>query len=254
MNRRQLIVSVLLVVLSANVTAEPAIPEKVSDWIPTDIDFAQMHPFYGAANRVGTVWDVYKDAGIVKVRKKVWKQDNPSIKVAGGKLLCANNGEFGSTVFWQPDGAEKAEISHAPVQQFFNVSDRIYAVSGIAHMGTNEGEVLAFERAGDKWAISRLCKLVDEPQIVAPEGTKTFLVLTYSSLCRVSTDGWIQLLVVSARWNGLHPRSLVVGDDGFAYAGFSQRIAKVDLKTGDTTYLIPYEGIFEEDMKTDSSK
>lgn len=199
MKCRQLIVSVLLVVFSSSVAAESAIPEKVSDWIPTEIDFAQMHPFYGAANRVGTIWDVYKDAGVVKARKFTRKNDDIAIKLAGGKLLCANNGEFGSTVFWQPDGAEKIEISHAPVQQFFSVSDRIYAVSGIAHMGTNDGEVLAFERAGNKWAISRLCKLVDEPQIVVPEGTKTFLVLTYSSLCRVSTDGWIQLLVVSAR-------------------------------------------------------
>ncbi|WP_395751200.1 hypothetical protein [Prosthecobacter sp.] len=254
MNSRQLIVPVLLVVLSASVVAESAIPEKVSDWIPTDIDFAAMHPFYGAANRVGTVWDVYKSAGNVKVRKNAWKQDYPSIEVAGGKLLCANDGEFGSTVFWQPGKAEKVAISHDQVQEFFSVSDHIYALSGIAHGGTNVGEVLSFVRAEKTWAISRLCKLADEPQVAVPETTKTFLVLTYSSLCRVSIDGWIQLLVVSARWNGLHPRSLVVGDDGFAYVGFSQRIAKVDLKTGDTTYLIPYEGIFEDDVKIDSVK
>jgi hypothetical protein len=254
MNCHQLIVLVLLTVFSASIGAESNVPEKVSDWIPTDTVFGSMHPLWEAANRVGTVWDVYKSVGIIKVRKFVRKDGYPAVEVAGGKLLCENNGEFGSTVFWQPDGAERIAVSHDHVQHFFSISNRLYAISGIAHAGTNDGEVLSFVRAGNTWAASRLCKLVDEPQVAVPETTKTFLVLTYTGLCRVSLDGWIQLLVVSAEWSGLHPRSLVVGDDGFAYVGFSQRIAKVDLKTGNTTYLVPYEGIFENDLKTDTAK
>ena len=243
---------VLLLGLSSTIAQDKTFPEDISKWVTTTASFAGSHPMWFAANRVGAIWEVYKDGKSIKVRRYDKRRNNLEIKFKDGILVSKNMGEFGASVMWQPTTGAAVEISKYPVKHFFEFSGNLYAFSGIAHMGTNIGQVLRFSREKDTWKIDLLCKLVDEPQLVVIESEKTCLILTYSGLCRVSTDGWIQLLVVSAEWEGLHPRSLVIGDDGFAYVGFSQRVAKVHLISGDTTYLVPYTEIFDEDLKLDS--
>lgn len=243
---------ILIACLLPSQAADREIPSDLSNWIVTNENIGFSTSNYYAANRVGTVWEVYKKDKVLKVREYFRGDADPMIKVSGGKLSCNNRGEFGSTVYWEPDGDSKVELTHDHVRQFLTLSSQVFAVSGIAHMGTNIGEVLKFDRVKDVWKISQICKLPDEPQIIVPETAEAFLVLTYSGLCRVSVKGWIQLIVISAPWTGLHPRSLVIGEDGFAYVGFSQRVAKINLKTGDATYLIPHKEIFEDDLKADS--
>ncbi|MCB1086717.1 MAG: hypothetical protein KDM63_06705 [Verrucomicrobiae bacterium] len=242
-------------ILSASIavhgySADVGVPENISAWIETEASFVEGHPLWYAANGYGTVWDVYMAGGAIKVREyRFEEQEVRTIDVPGGQLSCDNRGEWGAKVFWKPVGGDDVELSKHSVRRFFRVSESIFAIAGLAHMATNEGEVLRFSSEGKSWKVTRLCKLVDEPQVVAVENERTFLVLTYSGLSRVSLDGRQELLVVSAPWNGLHPRSLVVGNDGFAYVGFSQRVAKVDLETGDVRFLIPFEGIFEKDLE-----
>ncbi|MCB1061442.1 MAG: hypothetical protein KDN20_00815 [Verrucomicrobiae bacterium] len=229
-------------------SADENVPEDISDWIEAKVEFEEGHPLWYAANGYGTVWDVYKVGNTIKVREFQTEEKSPTIDVPGGKLSCDNRGEWGATVFWKPEGGNEFTLSKHPVKQFFRVSEGIFAVAGLAHGSTNSGEVLLFSQEAESWKTTRLCKLIDEPQAVVVENERTFLVLTYSGLSRVSTEGWQKLLVVSAPWEGLHPRSLVVGNDGFAYVGFSQRVAKINLETGDARFLIPFEGIFERDL------
>jgi len=227
-------------------------PPEVSKWIVTSKQLRAGTPLWYAANHVGTPWEFYKSGTVIKVRRYA-RSDAPAIFQADrGKLVSYDHGEFGSQVYWAPDKGVRVLLSKDHVREFFAVSGRIMAISGIAHMGKNIGEVLQFSPDGESWKISRLCSLPDEPQVAVQETAATFLVLTYSALCRVSSDGTLKILVASAQWDGLQPRSLVVGEDGFAYVGFSQRVAKVNLKTGKTIYLVPYAEIFEDDLKADT--
>lgn len=225
-------------------------PLDLSQWLPTKVVPKKDMRF--AANNCGTTWDVFLDAGIVKVRPYDDRgASNPGeiLKLADGELYSENRGEWGTKVYWTPNTGKREQISNHQIKQFIKMGQRIFAVAGIAHMGTNIGEVLEVKRSSSDWTFQRLAELKDAPMLVIPETASTMLVLTYSSLSRIGLDGSSKLIVSDGEWDGLIPRSLVIDGKGFAYVGFKQRVAKVDLKTGNTVYLIPYPEIFDEDLK-----
>jgi hypothetical protein len=230
------------------------VPSSLSQWLPTQ---TVLEGNWLAANNCGTTWDVYLDAGIVKVRP--YEHCGSSnlrglLKFADGNLYSENKGEWGTKVYWRPTTGKDEQISDIPVEQFIKMGKRFFAIAGLAHMGTNSGEVLEVKRTQSGWIFSRLAELIDAPLQIIPETDSTMLVLTYSSLSRIGLDGSSKLLVYHGDWDGLIPRSLLIDGKGFAYVGFTQRVAKVNLKTGNTVYLIPYPEIFEEDMKKYNEK
>ncbi|HVF73203.1 MAG TPA: hypothetical protein VM940_16495 [Chthoniobacterales bacterium] len=225
------------------------VPASLSEWVATEKKLTQDEWF--AANNHGTTWDVYLEKDQVKVRPyKFGRDTGASLKLSDGCLVSDNRGEFGATLFWKSNDGRKAKLSEDPIEQFIQVDSRILAISGLAHGGTNEGEVLELKRKGGDWKISRIAKLKDAPIKAIREAKTRLLVLTYSSLSRVSLDGGTKRIVPKGDWDGLIPRSLVMDGKGFAYVGFSQRVAKVDLKTGNVIYLVPSSEIFAEDLKT----
>jgi hypothetical protein len=223
------------------------IPTSLSRWTPTAKRLSKDEWY--AANVNGTTWDVYLEGKDVKVRPYDFARERPSsLELRDGRLISANRGEFGAAVFWAPNKGRRITISEDPVEQFIQLVPRIFAISGLAHMGLNFGEVLEFKRKASAWKVSRIAKLKDAPIKAIRENETNLLVLTYSSLSRVSLAGRTTLIVGHGEWDGLIPRSLAMDEKGFAYVGFRQRVGKVELKTGKVTYFIPYPEIFAEDL------
>ena len=225
------------------------VPASLSQWIPTAKKLSQDEWF--AANNEGTTWDVYLEGEDVKIRPyEFGRETGASLKLRDGYLISDNRGEFGATLLWELNDGRKSKISEHPIEQFIQLDTRVFAISGLAHLDTNIGEVVELKRKASGWRVSRIAKLKDAPIKAIRETKTSLLVLTYSSLSQVSLDGRTKLIVPKGEWDGLIPRSLIMDKKGFAYVGFSQRVAKVELKTGKVVYLIPYPDIFAEDLKT----
>ena len=229
------------------------IPPFLSDWVPTTKQLTEEEWY--AANNDGTTWDVYLEGEHVKVKPFDFaKQEEPiSLKLQDGTLISDEQGEFGAAVFWESKKG-RTKLSEDHIRQFIQLGTRVFAISGLAHLGTDYGDFLELKRKGNGWRISRIAKLKDEPQKAVRESQTSLLVLTYSSLTRVSLDGSTKLIVQKGDWDGLIPRTLVMDGKGFAYVGFSQRVAKVELSTGKVVYLVPYAEIFENDLKRHKEK
>jgi len=225
------------------------IPASLSQWIPTAKKLSQDEWY--AANNGGTTWDVYLEGEKVKIRRYDFgRETGATLKLDDGRLISDNRGEFGAAVIWESNEGRKSAISKQHIEQFIQLGTRVLAISGIAHLDTNIGEVVELKREASGWSVSRIAKLNDAPIKAIRESETSLLVLTYSTLSRVTLDGKTKVIVTKGDWDGLIPRSLIMDGKGFAYVGFSQRVAKVELKTGKVIYLIPYPEIFAEDLKT----
>jgi hypothetical protein len=223
-------------------------PASLSQWIPTKKKLSEDEWY--AANNDGTTWDVYLEGEEVKIRRYNFDSEtDAALKMRDGSLVSENRGEFGAAVFWDSNEGKRSKISGHHIEQFIQLGTRTLALSGLAHGDSNIGEVLEFKREVDGWIVSRIAELKDAPIKAIRESESSLLVLTYSSLSRVTLAGKTKLIVTKGEWDGLIPRSLIMDGKGFAYVGFRQRVAKVELKTGKVIYLIPYPEIFSEALK-----
>lgn len=236
---------VILLAISYSTFGEE-IPASISQWSPTSKKLTQDELL--AANNIGTTWEVFLEGEEVKIRPYDSSTEaDASLKLRDGRLISENRGEFGAAVYWESNDGKKSKISEHPIEQFIQLDARVFAISG--SIPGDIGEVVELNRTPGGWSVSRLAELKDTPIKVIKESETSLLVLTYSSLSRVWLKGKTEIIVPKGEWKGLSPRSLIMDGKGFAYVGFNQRVAKVELKTGKVIYLVPYPEIFADDLK-----
>lgn len=225
------------------------IPSELSKWLPTLESYSAPDPKFYAGNSFGTSWDVYLTQKGPKVRRFVEPlKSNRRLRLKNGVLSADHLGEFGSRVIWKPIYGRDETYSNTFISEFVVLSGRIFGLSGLAHMDANWGMVVELNRKDTSWRIANFARLKDAPILAVKESAESMLVLTYSSLTRVSINGRIKQIVTNGKWDALCPRSLVT-DGRHAFVGFQQRVAKVDLETREVTYYIPYPEVFEDDLK-----
>jgi hypothetical protein len=177
------------------------------------------------------------------------------IHVADGWIVGFDGGEFGGSLWsFSENGKNSYKISEGHFGEFLRIGGRIFELEGIAHMGTNRGQVMEIMRdAKDlRWQVKTFVKLHDAPYVVVPYDDNSMLVVTHAGLVRVSIHGQIQIIQEDTFWGGLYPESAVLDSHGTLFIGMNQGVAKLSsLQTGaKVEWMVPDEAFLRREMET----
>lgn len=101
-----------------------------------------------AAKRENRIIEVSPD-NWVEHRTPVREAPSVALRVPGGWLAGSNRGEWGGELMFIADGGKPQKLLDANIEDIYRLGDRYVAVSGIAHLTINEGQVTELVRAAD---------------------------------------------------------------------------------------------------------
>jgi hypothetical protein len=145
-------------------------------------------------------------------------QPDRRVELADGTLTGSNHGEWGGKIEWLAKGQrERVLVEAANTQALFARKDEVFALVGLAHLGTDEGALLRLRRDGKAWRAEKLLDLGSAPQaayridadrvLVATTGGLQLLDLAHSSLERLHRN---------PGWGSVYPNSVRPFGDGIA--------------------------------------
>lgn len=245
--------------------AEPEYSRDISGWqeipVPPEGENPDRAVWYFAANYSDISWRVYLENTRPKARlihsanddlpdpaPFDAKADNFSgashfKKIDDGWLVGFNHGEFGSALYWfNDDGKQHYKISNHQVVAFFSLSDGVYAIEGLAHMGASCGSVIRITRSANvaRWQASRVVRLPYAPNTVAVRRDGSILIVLSDSFVSVDQDHHVTTLISDAAWGGLYPSSsILLPNESRLYVGMRQFVGEVDLATNHLRLLVP---------------
>ena len=172
------------------------------------------------------------------------------LKVSDGWLVGFNRGKWGGALYWfSAGGITNYKISKHPIVDFIQTSNGIFAIEAVAHMGLSGGSVISISQSSDQapWQVATVCRLPQAPCAVVQHPDGTLLIVLSDSFVSVTLDGKIKTIVIEGRWETLSPNSVVLSDDTkTAYIGMRQFVAKITLKNGSVSFLIPDQSFLNQ--------
>ncbi|MDR2148790.1 MAG: hypothetical protein LBE91_20305 [Tannerella sp.] len=195
------------------------------------------------------------------------------IQVTDGYLVAFDRGEWGGGLFWySKNGKKNDEIVNSmfssPVVQFVKRDNRIYAITGLAHLGMSFGNIIEIKREREKWILEEFVKLPDAPNTIQLDSKDNMLVFTCSGLYSIDREANLDTLAIKIRrpivpiieielpndtlriektpikrypnweWGFLYPNSMVIQND-VVYVGMRGGVYKFDLATKKEEWLMP---------------
>ncbi|HBJ86653.1 MAG TPA: hypothetical protein DDZ88_22910 [Verrucomicrobiales bacterium] len=166
------------------------------------------------------------------------------LKVNDGWLAGYNQGEFGAALWWYAtDGKQRYKISDHQVNQFIVHKERIFAVEGLAHMGTDEGSLIEIRHNGNQWAAATFVDLPGCGQTITVLNDDRFCIATMGMLLTVSLDKKMEILIPQGAWMYFClPHSIALdANSEIIYIGMRQFVVRYNLKANNHSYqfLIP---------------
>ena len=229
--------------------------------MPPDSKNSDRAAWDSSANHAELSWRVYLESGRPRAKLIGDPNDNSSDqapfdakadefrgasrfeRVDDGWLVGFNHGEFGAALYWfDQDGKHYYKISNHQVVAFFTLSDGIYAIEGLAHMGISCGSVIHIIRptTAEHWQAAGIVRLPFAPLTVAVRGDGMMLIVLTDSLVSVGGDHQVHTLISEAPWEGLYPASsILLPDEDRLYIGMRQFVGEVDLATNTLRMLLP---------------
>jgi hypothetical protein len=161
--------------------------------------------------------------------------------VNDGWLIGYNQGEFGAALYWfSRDGKDNYKISDHQVVCFFQLSNEVYAIEGLAHMLHSRGSIIHIAKDHDRWQATEAVKLPAAPEAIAIRRDGTMLITLSDSLVSVNSKFEIQTLLEYAQWGSLYPNSSILSpDERNLYIGMRQYVVEFYIDTGKLRYLVP---------------
>jgi hypothetical protein len=245
--------------------------------VPTDED--TIYKYSSAQND----WFVYLDGDEIRVEDKRNYRRNPRAKlpfeirqsnnnvinisaplaglidvfeVEDGYLVGFNRGEWGGELYWfSKDGKKRYEISRHQIVQFIKRDNKIYAIEGLAHLGT-KGSIIEIEKQKRKWVAKEFLKLSTAPEAIQLDSKENFVVVTFGTdwsfdeggnviinaspgLFSIDREADVDTLVKVGIWGDyLYPSSMVIQND-VVYIGMRKGVYKFDLTTKREEWLLP---------------
>jgi hypothetical protein len=232
----------LLTVLLATVacTGDPRRPADLpGDWIvvqpPTPGSDAAR-----CANWARDGWAVAlaSDSSQLLIRPQSGYRYADTLATTGGRLTAVDNGEFGGEVWWEPTIGAKRRIADANLHIFVTTSRGIWGLAGLAHLGTNEGQLLHFELTAAGWKATAVASLGAAPRSVTHLGGDTLLVGTVGSLVEIVPPAIARARHRNPVWMYTGPLTTITRDRaGVVYLGMRSAVAR----------LTPVESGYHED-------
>lgn len=234
------------------ISSRPAGAEEKADNRPESIETfktlakSRVIRMYGT-DKPEPEWEVFRKDGRVFVRQcddsREVIQKPPSVadaqslirggqwrRVSDGWFQGWNHGEFGGGLEWYaPDGSGHYTVISENVHGIVELKSQLYVLTGLAHLVSDEGQVLKLVRDGKtgRWSAEQFVILPGAPDIFLIDDRGALIVVTTSSLVEVWPDENPRLLVRRARWGGLYPNSFVLASPETAYLGMRQAVVEI---------------------------
>jgi len=165
------------------------------------------------------------------------------LKVSDGWLAGYNRGEFGAFLWWfSTDGKERYKVSDHQINEFIIHHERIFAVEGLAHLGSDEGSLIEISQKAGRWRADTFVELPECADAITLLKDDRFCIATSRMLLAVSLNKRIEILVPRSQWDWLPINSIAVdAKSENVYIGMRQFVARYNLKRDDHTYefLLP---------------
>jgi hypothetical protein len=166
------------------------------------------------------------------------------LKVNDGWMAGYNQGEFGAALWWYAtDGKQRHKISDHQVNQFIVHKERIFAVEGLAHMGTDEGSLIEIRHNRKQWTATTFVELPGCGETITVLNDDRFCIATMGMLLAVSLDKKMEIFIPQGAWMYFcSPHSIALdAKSENIYIGMRQFVVRYNLKANDHSYqfLIP---------------
>jgi hypothetical protein len=218
--------------------------EKLVAGFTAPVPGSEIRPDKKAAKIYDKLLEKYAACeGEVTLEAEHFGHASATLKVSDGWLVGFNHGEWGGALYWfNLDGTMNYKISKHPIVDFIQTSNGIFAIEGVAHMGLSGGSIISISQSSNQgpWQVTAQCRLPQAPCAIVQHPDKSWLIVLSDSFVSVTPDGKITTVVKNARWGLLYPKSMVLSDDAkIVYVGMRQFVARVTLKNGRVSFLLP---------------
>lgn len=195
-----------------------------------------------------------------------------AVQVEDGYLVGFNRGEWGGELYWYSKNGKKnneivGSIFSSPIQ-FIKRDNKIYAITGLSHMGMSNGNIIKIDKEQKKWKVEEYIKLPDAPCAIQLDSKDNMLVFTSSGLYSIDKEANLDTLSIKIRhpiiptievefpndtiiikqkpinvhpkwlWGFLYPNSMVIQND-VVYVGMRGGVYKFDITTKEEKWLLP---------------
>jgi hypothetical protein len=169
--------------------------------------------------------------------------ESDSVVLPGGRLVSYDIGEFGGGVTWLPhDSKDSVRIWNENVMRLIPRGDSVFGVGGLAHLGTNSGNIVRFSPDQRGWRAERVLDLGSAPFAVQRIGHDSLLVLTTRNLQLVDLARRShQVVHANPAWSLAYPSSVLRDRAGTFYVGLRYAVARVAVHKGGSReqWLVP---------------
>ena len=140
-----------------------------------------------------------------------------SARVSDGWLIGADAGEWGGGLWWtDPGGLNAKQLLTRNVHAIFARGQETLVLTGVAHMGIDEGAAWAYRDGG---AMLRVADLGSSPGAFAVAPGREVLIVTNKGVLRLTTANAVEPLLSNDSLSGLYPESLALGTGGEIFVG-----------------------------------
>ena len=215
-------------------TAEPLAPGWVAYHSPNEDERR-------CANYSKQAWAVTlnSDKSGVVISKYDGDLNRHVIRVRDGRLVGEDNGEWGGGLWWvSKDGRRRQRLLRRNVYGFVKISNAVLVITGLRHMGANEGDVWRYAVGPrQKKKVEHLVDLGWAPFTFTQDSPDSVLVLTSDGFVRVHASGRKESLYRRV-YGLLYPDSVTISPTGVIHVGMRHFI----------TRLTPSEGTYKEEF------
>jgi len=149
-------------------------------------------------------------AGNVTIDKEIFEKDDHIFFVANGKLIGTNNGEWGGQLIFKNDEVEY-NIIDDNICGITNFKNNLYVLTGLSHMGGNEGNITKINNVNKKWIVEDIVDLETCPEIFLIFENLMYII-TFDGL--VLFDGIrINKILSNQFWQGLYPETMFINTE-----------------------------------------
>lgn len=180
--------------------------EKDQD-LPGSLAYSIEIVSYGAGDeeeqKAAKDWDgiiVVNPDNMVEKREKVSHTPVVGLRVSGGWLLGGDRGEWGGELVFKGDKQQSGKIFEENVEGLFRLGGRTIAVTGLAHLGLNDGMIYELNFVEGKWSASPWRALPGAPRRSGKLKNGEVMVATYGGgIIILSEDGGLRMADIAAK-------------------------------------------------------
>ena len=149
-------------------------------------------------------------------------------RLADGKLTSVNQGEFGGHVYWEPRNGSRQQVAELNLVAFVPTAENLLGIVGLAHLSSNEGQLVAFQRKADgSWSVVKVKDLGAAPETFTKLRGDTILIVLSGSLVVAHTPDYLRVLHRNAVWRYTYAHSVVRDKAGIIYIGMRSAVVRL---------------------------